>query len=45
MLEPGEAVFNKKQLAGIKVKPGREHLVRGDQKKAMRKASGRASRK
>lgn len=38
MLDPGEAVFNKKQLAGIKVKPGKEHLVRPDQKKAMRNA-------
>jgi hypothetical protein len=45
MLEPGEAVFNKKQLAGIKPKPGKEHLLRGDQKKAMRKASNRAGRK
>jgi hypothetical protein len=42
MLEPGEAVFNKKQLAGIKVKPGKEKLVRADQKKAMRGASKRA---
>lgn len=39
MLDPGEAVFNDKQLAGIKVKPGKEHLVRADQKKAMRNAS------
>lgn len=38
MLDPGEAVFNKKQLAGIKVKPGKEHLVRADQKKAMQNA-------
>jgi hypothetical protein len=45
MLEPGEAVFNKKQLAGIKVKAGKEKLVRSDQKAAMRKASTRASRK
>jgi hypothetical protein len=39
MLDPGEAIFNKKQLAGIKVKPGKAHLVRDDQKRAMRKAS------
>jgi hypothetical protein len=39
MLDPGEAVFNDKQLAGIKVKPGKGHLVRPDQKKAMRNAS------
>jgi hypothetical protein len=44
MLEPGEAVFNKKQLAGIKVKKGKEKLVRSDQKAAMRKASGRNAR-
>lgn len=43
MLQPGEAVFNKKQLSGIKVKPGKGHLVRPDQKKAMRGASKRAS--
>jgi hypothetical protein len=42
MLEPGEAVFNKRQLAGIKVKPGKEHLVRSDQKKAMRGAKRNA---
>ena len=42
MLDPGEAVFNKKQLAGIKAKPGKEHLLRNDQKKAMRKASANA---
>jgi hypothetical protein len=45
MLEPGEAVFNKKQLAGIKVKAGKEKLVRADQKAAMRKASGRNARR
>jgi hypothetical protein len=39
-LDAGEAVFNQKQLAGIKVKPGKEKLVRSDQKAAMRKASG-----
>ena len=42
MLDPGEAVFNRKQLAGIKVKPGKEHLIRSDQKKAMRGASKNA---
>jgi hypothetical protein len=45
LLQPGEAVFNKKQLAGIKVKPGKEHLVRDDQKKAMSKAGKNAVRK
>lgn|SRR5215469_4823507 len=45
MLRPGEAVFNKGQLAGIKPKPGKEHLLRGDQKQAMRKAGRRATRK
>jgi hypothetical protein len=45
LLEPGEAIFNKKQLAGIKVKPGKEHLVRSDQKKAMSKAGKNASGK
>lgn len=38
MLQPGEAVFNKKQLAGIKPRQGKEHLLRLDQKKAMRNA-------
>lgn len=45
LLQPGEAIFNKKQLGGIKVKPGKEHLVRSDQKKAMSKASKNAGRK
>ena len=45
MLQPGEAVFNKQQLAGIQPRKGKEHLVRPDQKQAMRKASGRAKRK
>lgn len=39
MLEPGEAVFNKEQLGGITVKKGKGHLVRADQKQAMRKAA------
>lgn len=38
MLEPKEAVFNQKQLAGIKPRKGKEHLLRADQKKAMRNA-------
>lgn len=41
MLQPGEAVFNKKQLAGIKPRMGKEHLLRPDQKKAMRNASSK----
>ena len=45
MLEPGEAVFNKKQLAGIKPREGKEHLIRPDQKRAMRKAAGNARKK
>lgn len=45
MLDPGEAVFNTKQLAGIKVKPGKGHLVRADQKKAMQGAAKNARRK
>jgi hypothetical protein len=44
MLDPGEAVFNKKQLAGIKVKPGKGNLVRADQKKAIKKAAKNAKR-
>lgn len=44
MLEPGEAVFNKEQLGGITVKKGKGHLVRPDQKQAMRKASKRNAR-
>jgi hypothetical protein len=38
LLDPGEAVFNRKQLAGIKVKPGKGHLLRSDQKAALKKA-------
>ena len=45
MLEPGEMVANKKQLRGIQVKPGKSHLLRSDQKKAIKQAHKRDARR
>ena len=39
MLDPGELVANQKQLRGIQVRPGKGHLLRSDQKKAIKNAS------
>jgi hypothetical protein len=41
MLQPGEMVANKKQLQGIQVKPGKGHLLRADQKRAIKQAGKR----
>jgi len=44
MLEPGELVANKKQLRGLQVKPGKAHLLRDDQKKALKQAHKKDAR-
>jgi hypothetical protein len=45
MLDPGELVANDKQLRGIQVKPGKGHLLRSDQKKAIKEAGKRNAKR